>query len=136
MGIEPLLELLEVAAGEDALALKKRYGKDIVLVGNVDKRALIRGEAEIDREVAKVRALLAQGGYFPAVDHSVPPDVPLESFLYFLRRLGAALADEFDREVAALGASERFMSFLGKRSSEVGGSSLAEVRKKKARRPQ
>jgi len=78
---------LEVAAGEDALVLKKRYGRDVVLVGNVDKRALAKGGAEIGREVEKVRALLAQGGYFPAVDHSVPPDVPLENFLYFLRAL-------------------------------------------------
>ncbi len=31
------------------------------------------------------------------------------------------LADEFDREVAALGASERFMSFLDARSKESGG---------------
>ena len=38
--------------------------------------------------------------------------------------------DEFDREVAALAGSERFMSFLKERSKEAGGLSLAEVRKK------
>ena len=81
---------LEVAAGEDALALKRRYGRDIVLAGNVDKRALAKGEAAIDREVVKARALLDQGGYFPAVDHSVPPDVPLEGFQYLLRSLRGA----------------------------------------------
>jgi len=78
---------LEVAAGEDALALKKRYGRDIVLAGNIDKRALARGKAAIDREVAKARRLLALGGYFPAVDHSVPPDVSLDSFRYLLHAL-------------------------------------------------
>ena len=78
---------LEVAAGEDALALKRTYGRDVVLAGNVDKRALLRGTAAIDKEVAKARRLLDLGGYFPAVDHSVPPDVPLESFTYFLRAL-------------------------------------------------
>ena len=78
---------LEVAAGEDALALKRRYGRDIVLAGNVDKRALARGRADVDREVAKARRLLDLGGYVPAPDHSVPPDVPLESFRYFLRTL-------------------------------------------------
>lgn len=78
---------LEVAAGEDALALKKKYGKNIVLVGNIDKRALIKGKSEIDKEVAKVEALLQQGGYFPSVDHSVPPDVPFENFVYLLQRL-------------------------------------------------
>ena len=78
---------LEVAAGMDARALKKRYGADIILAGNIDKRALIRGKAEIDREVDKVRELLEMGGYFPAVDHSVPPDVPYGNFLYLLERL-------------------------------------------------
>jgi len=80
---------LEIAAGMDPLALKKRFGKDIVLAGGIDKRALIRGGSHIDREVEKAKALLHEGGYFPAVDHSVPPDVPLAHFRYFLDRLRA-----------------------------------------------
>jgi len=39
-------------------------------------------------------------------------------------------ADDFDREVALLGQSERFMSFLQDRSKEEGGTPLAEIRKK------
>jgi len=78
---------LEVAAGMDALALKRKYGNDIVLAGNVDKRALIRGKADIDHEIDKVKQLLDLGGYFPAVDHSIPPDVPYANFQYFLSRL-------------------------------------------------
>jgi len=39
-------------------------------------------------------------------------------------------ADDFDREVALLGRSERFLSFLRDRSKETGGRSLAEIRKK------
>jgi hypothetical protein len=38
-------------------------------------------------------------------------------------------ADEFDREVAALGASEKFMSFLDARAKETGDIPLEEVRK-------
>ncbi len=34
-------------------------------------------------------------------------------------------ADEFEREVATLGKSEKFMSFLKKRSEEKGGRQLA-----------
>jgi len=78
---------LEVAAGMDARALRNEYGKGIVLAGNVDKRALIRGRAEIDRELDKVKELLDLGAYFPAVDHSVPPDVPYENFRYFVEEL-------------------------------------------------
>ena len=71
---------LEVAAGMDALSLKREYGDDIVLAGHIDKRALIRGGTAIEAEIEKARALLDLGGFFPAVDHSVPPDVPYDSF--------------------------------------------------------
>ena len=40
-------------------------------------------------------------------------------------------ADDFDREVALLGQSERFMSFLQGRSKEAGGKSLAEIRRRR-----
>jgi hypothetical protein len=40
-------------------------------------------------------------------------------------------ADEFDREVAALGASENFASFLDARSKETGGIPLRKVRQKR-----
>jgi len=40
-------------------------------------------------------------------------------------------ADEFDREVAALGGSEKFMSFLDARAKETGDIPLETVRKKR-----
>lgn len=40
-------------------------------------------------------------------------------------------ADEFDREVATLGASETFMSFLDARAKETGDVSLAKMRQKR-----
>ncbi len=78
---------LEVAAGMDALALKRQYGDRIVLAGHIDKRALIAGTKAIDGEVAKVRELLELGQFFPAVDHSVPQDVSYDNFRYLLNRL-------------------------------------------------
>ncbi len=41
-------------------------------------------------------------------------------------------ADDFDREVAQLGQSERFMRFLAERSRESGTVSLQEVEKRLA----
>jgi uroporphyrinogen-III decarboxylase len=79
---------LEVTAGMDAVALRKEYGKDVILAGNIDKRALIKGKEAIKEEVlAKVPYLLNQGGYFPSVDHGVPPDVTLENYQYFINTL-------------------------------------------------
>jgi hypothetical protein len=80
---------LEVAAGTDAEQLKSRYGNDIVLAGNIDKRALAAGGGELEREIDKARRLCDSGGYFPAVDHSVPPDVPMANFRHLVESLRA-----------------------------------------------
>ncbi len=40
-------------------------------------------------------------------------------------------ADELDREAAALGASDKFMSFLEERSKEKGNIPISEVREKR-----
>ena len=40
-------------------------------------------------------------------------------------------ADEFDREAAALGGSEKFMSFLETRSNETGDIPISRIREKR-----
>ena len=85
---------LEVAAGNDAVGLRKKYGRDVLLGGNMDKRAVIKGKAAIREEVmSKLPYLLEQGGYFPSVDHLVPPDTSWENYIYFINTM---------REVAGL----------------------------------
>ncbi len=76
---------LEVAAGMDTAKLRKEYGKDMALIGGIDKRALAKDKKAIEEEVRKhIVPMLKTGGYIPMVDHTVPPDVPLENFLYYL----------------------------------------------------
>jgi hypothetical protein len=41
-------------------------------------------------------------------------------------------ADDFDREAAALGGSEKFLSFLEARSNETGDIPISEIRRKRA----
>ena len=38
----------------------------------------------------KVSFLLEQGGYFPSVDHLVPPDVSFENYCYYINTLREA----------------------------------------------
>lgn len=79
---------LEVTAGMDAVKLRKKYGKNFILIGNLDKRALIAGKKAIDEELkAKVPYLISQGGYFPAVDHFTPPEVSFENYFYYIQSL-------------------------------------------------
>ena len=84
----------EVAAHNDAVALRKKYGKDLIIAGTIDKRALIKGKEAIREEVmSKVPFLLEQGGYFPSVDHGVPPDITFANYCYYINLM---------REVAGL----------------------------------
>ena len=79
---------LEVAAGMDAVTLRKKYGKDLILCGNIDKRVFAKGKDAIREEVmSKVPFLLETGGYFPGLDHAIPPDISLEDFRYFINLL-------------------------------------------------
>jgi hypothetical protein len=81
---------LEAASGMDPVALRKHYGRDLLLVGGIDKRELSRGPHAVQAEVARIAPAIAGGGYIPTVDHSVPPDVPWQNYTYF-RRLSADL---------------------------------------------
>jgi uroporphyrinogen decarboxylase len=75
----------EVAAGNDVVALRKQYGRDLIIAGGIDKRALTKGKEAIREEVmSKVPFLLEMGGYFPSVDHAVPPDVTFENYCYYI----------------------------------------------------
>ena len=85
-GITVILPL-EIAAGMDPKAIREKYGNGIALMGGIDKRALSGGKEAIDKELDRtLPGLLKQGGYIPHIDHTVPPDVPLENFLYYLER--------------------------------------------------
>lgn len=87
---------LEVASGCDPLKYRELYGREILLMGGIDKRAL-RDDctlADVEREVMRaVPELIKQGGFSPMVDHAVPPDVPYKNFKHYLdlvQELGTA----------------------------------------------
>ena len=68
------------------LKIRKEYGHDLALSGGIDKREISKGKKAIEKEVMKkVPRLVADGGYIPTLDHSVPPDVSYENFLYYLK---------------------------------------------------
>jgi len=79
---------LEVMAGNDAVELRKKYPRDLRMVGNIDKMALIEGKEAIDRELErKLPYLLKEGGYLPTVDHGIPPEIPFEHYRHYMVRL-------------------------------------------------
>ncbi|MGB9642746.1 MAG: uroporphyrinogen decarboxylase family protein [Candidatus Ratteibacteria bacterium] len=77
---------LEINSGSDPVQLRKRFGKKVLLMGGVDKKALIEGPSAIDRELERIKPVVEEGGYIPHVDHRVPPDVSLKNYLYYLEK--------------------------------------------------
>jgi len=75
----------EVQAGMDVLEVRRQWPHQFVIWGGMDKRALYGDREAIKAEVMRVvPPLLAAGGYIPAIDHAVPPEVSLDNWLYFL----------------------------------------------------
>jgi len=77
----------EVQAGMDVLAVRRKYGKELRIWGGVDKRALALGPDAIDAELARVHPMMLEGGYIPHTDHSIPPDVPFQNYVYYMKKL-------------------------------------------------
>jgi len=74
----------EVAAGIDIVEIGRKY-PNLVMMGGIDKRELSRDQISIRAEVTyRVPPLVQRTGYFPGVDHAVPPDISLANFKHFL----------------------------------------------------
>ncbi|HIE30067.1 TPA: hypothetical protein EYP66_22610 [Candidatus Poribacteria bacterium] len=86
---------LEVAADMDALKLRKEYERDLALSGGVDKRELAKDKKAIEKEVERISPLIEGGGYIPTVDHTVPPDVSYDNFMYYMEIKMKALRGEY-----------------------------------------
>jgi uroporphyrinogen decarboxylase len=78
---------LEVVAGMDAPGLRRRFGRDLRLGGNIAKEAVIAGPAAIDRELERLLPLIHAGGFLPALDDMASPDMPFAHYRYLIERL-------------------------------------------------
>lgn len=76
---------LEVAAGTNPVALRERYGKEMLLHGGVDKMALRAGPKAIEEELLRLKPAVDEGGFIPHVDHRCPSDVSLANYKFYLK---------------------------------------------------
>jgi len=72
---------LEVNSGMDVRTLRKRYGKKLFLVGNLDKREIAKGGEAMQKEIdSKLPFMKETGGYVAGLDHLVHVEFTLEKF--------------------------------------------------------
>lgn len=82
-GINMLLPF-EVNAGMDVRKVREEY-PDLIIWGGLDKMVLAGEKNDIEAMVMDfVPFMLERGGYIPAIDHVVPPEVSLENWEFFL----------------------------------------------------
>ena len=80
---------IEVAAGNDIIAYRERFGTQMAYRGGIDKRAIAAGGTVMRDEVLRVvPPLLHEGGFIPSCDHGVPPDISWPNFVEYARLLG------------------------------------------------
>ncbi len=80
-------EPIEVAAGNDIVAFRQQFGRQMAYIGGIDKRALAAGGQAMRNEVMRVAPLIRDGGYIPGCDHGVPPDISWPNFIEYTRLL-------------------------------------------------
>ena len=79
---------IEVAAHNDIVLFKEKYGENMAYIGGVDKRAIAAGGKVMETEVRRVvEPFLAKGGLIPGCDHGVPHDISLQNFIDYTELL-------------------------------------------------
>jgi uroporphyrinogen decarboxylase len=80
-------EPIEVAAYNDIVSFRERFGRQMAYRGGVDKQAMARGGRTIFDELARIAPVIESGGFIPGCDHGVPPDVSWPDYLHYCRHL-------------------------------------------------
>ena len=86
-----IMEPCEVAAGMVPVELRRRFGRDLRLMGGIDKREIAKGPRAIDAEIERNRPVIEEGGFLPYVDHSFPADISFANFCYYVDKMKQAL---------------------------------------------
>lgn len=81
---------IEVAAGNDIVAFRKQFGRNMAYRGGVDKRLMAKGGRHIEAEIERLTPVIRDGGFIPGCDHGVPADVSWPDFVYYVKLLSKA----------------------------------------------
>ena len=94
-GVDAIWPMERAADSQDPLFLRKKYGRQLRLWGGVDKRELSKDKRAIDDHLHTLLPLIEEGGFIPTIDHTVPPDISLENFTYYMKRKMDLLCGRF-----------------------------------------
>ena len=73
----------------DPWKLRRRFGRDLRIIGGFNKLVLEKGPAEIDAEIERRLPLMKEGGLVLMPDHLITPGTSIANYRYFLERMRA-----------------------------------------------
>lgn len=66
---------------------RQKFGKGMLGVGGMDKTALRKDKAAVDREIERLTRLAAEGGFIPCPDHRLMPGTKFELVQYYAEEI-------------------------------------------------
>lgn len=86
-GVNVLFPIEVGVWGDQFEPARKKYGKEILGVGGMDKTALRKDRAAVDREVERMARLASLGGFVPCPDHRLMPGSKFELVQYYAEEI-------------------------------------------------
>lgn len=73
----------------DPMAFRRQYGKELRILGGINKLEIAKDKAAIDAEIARRVPLMKEGGFIPLPDHLIIPGTTIENYKYYLNQIRA-----------------------------------------------
>ncbi len=67
----------------DFATMRKKFGKEVRGIGNINKHVLAQSREAIDKEIERAKRLVDLGGFIPCLDHRIAPDAQWDLVQYY-----------------------------------------------------
>ena len=67
----------------DFSVMRKKFGRELRGVGNINKNVMSKNRKAIDEEVERAKRLVDLGGFVPCPDHRIAPDAEWDLVKYY-----------------------------------------------------
>ena len=83
-----VIQAIQANTGMSVVDLKPKYGDKLTFFGNISEQNFHKGKEAIEAELReKIPVAMEGGGYIYHSDHSIPPEVSLETYLHAMKIL-------------------------------------------------
>ncbi|MCL1856634.1 MAG: hypothetical protein FWF84_03195 [Kiritimatiellaeota bacterium] len=86
-GVNTIFPLEVGVWGASVAPLRAKYGKELRVIGGMEKNVLRLDKAAVDKEIERLKPLIALGGYIPCPDHRLMPGTHWDLVQYYTEKI-------------------------------------------------